>query len=37
MIKSGLVDLENKIEEISENEIASQKLYDIVNTNKFFL
>ena len=36
MIKSGLVDLENKIEEISENEIAGQKLYDIVNTNKFF-
>ena len=36
VIKSGLVDLENKIEEISENEIVSEKLYDIVNTNKFF-
>ena len=29
VIKSELVDLENKIEEISENEIVSEKLYDL--------
>ena len=32
VIKSGLVDLENEIEEMSENEIENERLYDIVNT-----
>ena len=32
MIKSGLVDLENEIEEMPENEIENERLYDIVNT-----
>ena len=30
--KSGLLDLENKIKEISKTEIENERLYDIVNT-----
>ena len=32
MIKSGLVQLENKIEEMSKNETENERLYDIVST-----
>ena len=32
LIKSGLADLENRIEEMSENKIENERLYDIVNT-----
>ena len=37
MIKSGLVDLENKIEEMSEDKIENERLYDIVNAVKDIL
>ena len=32
MIKSGLVQLENKIEDMSKNETENERLYDIVST-----
>ena len=32
MIKTRLVDLENRIKEISKDEIGNKRLYDIVNT-----
>ena len=32
VIKSGQVDLENKIKEMSEDEIEIERLYDIANT-----
>ena len=34
VIKSGLVDLENKIEEMSEDKIENERLYDIANAVK---
>ena len=37
VIKSGLVDLENKIEEMSEHEIENERLYGIMNTVKDIL
>ena len=37
MIISGLVDLENKIEEMSEDKIENERLYDIVNAVKDIL
>ena len=37
VIKSGLVDLENKIEEMSEDKIENERLYDIVNAVKDIL
>ena len=37
MIKSGLVDLENKIEEMSEDKIENERLYDIANAVKNIL
>ena len=37
MIKSGLVHLENKIEEMSKNETESERLYDIVLLEIFFI
>ena len=32
MIKNGLVDLENKIKDMSENKIENERLYNIMNT-----
>ena len=32
VIKSGQVDLENKIKEMSEDEIENERQYDIANT-----
>ena len=37
VIKSGLVDFENKIEEISEDKIENERLYDIANAVKDIL
>ena len=37
VIKSGLVDLENKIEEMSEDKIENERLYDIANAVKDIL
>ena len=37
VIISGLVDLENKIEEMSEDKIENERLYDIVNAVKDIL
>ena len=37
MIKSGLVDFENKIEKISEDKIENERLYDIANAVKDIL
>ena len=37
VIKSGLVDSENKIEEMSPDEIENERLYDRVNTVKDIL
>ena len=37
MIKSGLVDLKNKIEEMSEDKIENERLYDIANAVKDIL
>ena len=31
VIKNGLIDLRNKIEEMSEDGIENERLYDIVN------
>ena len=37
VIKSCLVDLENKIEEMSEDKIENERLYDIANAVKDIL
>ena len=37
VIRSGLADLENKIEELSEDEIENERLYDIVSIVKDIL
>ena len=37
VIKSGFVDLENKIEEMSEDKIENERLYDIANAVKDIL